>query len=58
MRIYLDQIPEGVDTSEYPADTEFVMDDTRPQWDAMTGKVIRPERRPLIYPKEAWAERS
>lgn len=52
MKIFFDQIPEGVDMSEYPEGTIFVLDDSRPKRDPVTFEVIRPEKRPLIYPED------
>ena len=52
MKIYFDQIPEDVDVSEYPEGTEFVLDDSKPKMDPVTLEPIRPEKRPLIYPKD------
>lgn len=55
MKIYTDQIPEGIGCEEYPEGTEFILDDTRPQRDPVSFQLIRPPKRPLIYPAEAWA---
>lgn len=52
MEIYFDQIPEGYSPQDYPAGTIFVLDDTRPKRDPVTFKVIRPEKRPLVYPED------
>lgn len=54
--IYIDQVPEECEWEAYPPDTLFVHDDSRPKRDPVTFQLIRPERRPLIYPEEAWAE--
>lgn len=52
MKLYFDQIPEGVDTSDYPEGTLFVLDDTRPKRDPVTFKLIREPKRKLIYPED------
>ena len=52
MKIYFEQIPEGVNEEDYPEGTEFVMDDTRPIRDSETNKLIAKERRPLLFPYE------
>lgn len=57
MRLYFEQIPEGVDISEYPEETEFVLDDSRPKRDLETGRLIPRARRPLVYPHEITARK-
>lgn len=52
MRIYFDQIPEGYSTQDYPENVRFVLDDTRPERDPVTFEIIRPPKRPLIYPED------
>lgn len=52
MKIYFDQIPEEVDISDYPEGTVFVLDDSKPKRDPVTFELIRPPKRPLIYPKD------
>ena len=52
MRIYLDQIPEGLSTQDYPEETEFILDDTRPERDPVTLKLIPRAKRELIYPED------
>lgn len=55
MKLYIDQIPEGISWEEYPKGTEFILDDTRPRRDPVSFQLIRPPKRPLITPAEAWA---
>ena len=52
MKVYFEQIPEGVSASDYPDGTVFVFDDSRPKRDPVTLELIPPEKRPLIYPEE------
>ena len=52
MRVYFDQIPEGYSVQDYPENTTFVLDDTRPKMDPVTLELILPEKRPLIYPED------
>lgn len=52
MEIYLDQIPEGVDVSDYPEGTWFILDDSPLQRDPVTFQLIKRPRRPLIYPED------
>lgn len=53
MKIYLEQIPEGVALEDYPKGTEFVcIDDSRPERDPVTHRLIPREKRPLIYPSD------
>ena len=54
MRIFFEQIPEGAEPGDYPPDTIFVLDDTRPKRDPVTFKIIIPEPRPKVSPKQAW----
>lgn len=52
MKIYLDQIPDGVSLGEYPPDTEFILDDETPKRDPITNRIIWPKRS-HITPEEA-----
>lgn len=53
MKIYLEQIPEGVKPEDYPEGTEFVcIDDSRLERDPATNRLIPREHRPLIYPSD------
>lgn len=51
MKIYFDQIPEGVDIRDYPSDTVFVLDDSKPKRDPVTYRLIRGPERPMLYPE-------
>lgn len=52
MRIYVDQVPEGVSFDDYPVDTEFVFDEPVRQRDPVTLKLLPREKRPLVYPED------
>jgi len=52
MRVYFDQIPKGYSIQDYPKDTKFVLDDSKPKRDPVTFKLIPPKKRPLIYPDD------
>ena len=52
MQIYFDQIPDGYSPQDYPENTTFVLDDALPERDPVTFKLIRPPKRPLIYPED------
>lgn len=52
MRVYFDQIPEGYSTQDYPENTQFVLDDSKPKRDPVTFQLLPPEKRPLIYPED------
>ena len=52
MKLYFGQIPAGADVSDYPPDTIFVLDDSRPKRDPVTFQLIRPPKRELIYPED------
>ena len=56
MELYFEQIPENVDFSEYPPDTLFVLDDSRPPRDPITFKRILPPPKPIVTPEQAWEE--
>ena len=52
MELYFGQIPAGADVSDYPPDTIFILDDSRPKRDPVTLQLIRPPKRELIYPED------
>lgn len=52
MKIYMDQVPEGVSFDEYPEGTEFVFDEAERKRDPVTHELIPRERRKLIYPTD------
>ena len=52
MRIYFEQIPAGAVVSDYPPDTIFILDDSRPKRNPVTFQLIRPPKRELIYPED------
>ena len=52
MKIYLDQIPDGITVDDYPEGTEFVLDDSRFERDPVTHKLILKEKRPLVFPSD------
>ena len=52
LRIYFDQIPDGTKFYDYPEDTVFVLDDTRPMRDPVTFQLIRSPAREMIYPED------
>ena len=58
MEIYFDQIPEDVDIGDYPEDTVIIWEHRRLQRDPVTFKLIRPPKRPLIYPEDCWREKA
>ena len=55
MDIYFEQIPEGASYEDYPPDTLFVLDDTRPKRDPQTWRLLPKEQRRIITPEEAWS---
>ena len=54
MKIYMEQIPNGVDVDQYPPDTEFAFDERQPTRDIETLELVYPPPRPYITPEEAW----
>ena len=52
LRIYFDQIPDGTKFYDYPEDTVFVLDDTRPMRDSVTFQLIHSPAREMIYPED------
>lgn len=53
MKIYLEQIPEECDISDYPEETEIVFVDDRPlKRDPKTFQLLPRERLPLVYPDD------
>lgn len=52
MKIYFDQIPEGVLPGDYPEGTEFVLDDAPMKRDPETFRLSRREKRPLVFPQD------
>ena len=52
MKLYFDQIPNGSSTEDYPPNTRFILDDTRPKRDPVTFKLIRKLKREFIYPED------
>lgn len=52
MKLYFEQIPAGAVVSDYPPDTIFILDDSRPKRDPVTFQLICPPKRELIYPKD------
>lgn len=51
MKLYFDQIPEGVSPADYPEGTEFVVDDAMER-DPVTFQLILRTKRPLIFPQD------
>ena len=52
MELYFGQIPAGADVSDYPPDTIFILDDSRPKRDPVTFQLICAPKRELIYPED------
>lgn len=52
MKLYFEQIPAGAVISDYPPDTIFILDDSRPKRDPVTFQLICPPKRELIYPED------
>ena len=52
MKLYFEQIPAGAVVSDYPPDTIFILDDSRPKRDPVTFQLIRPPKKKLIYPED------
>lgn len=51
MRIYMDQVPDGVSFEDYPPGTEFILDDAPLKRDPETFQIVR-EKRTLVYPEQ------
>ena len=52
MKIYMEQIPEGISCSKYPADTIFIFEEKPLVRDPITFNLIPPKRRPSITPED------
>ena len=52
MKVYIDQIPEGVSIDDYPEGTEFVLDDAPLERDPETYQLIPRKKKPLIFPHD------
>ena len=52
MKVYMDQVPEGISFEEYPEGTDFVFDERPLLRDPVTHRLIPKEKRPLIYPED------
>ena len=50
MKLYFDQIPEGVSPADYPEGTEFVVDDAPMKRDPVTFQLIPRTKRPVVFP--------
>ena len=51
MNIYIEQIPDTVNLENYTDDTEFILDDSRPERDPVTFQLMR-KKRVLIWPED------
>ena len=57
MIIHIEQIPAECDLKDYPPGTEFIFIDDKPlKRDPATFRLIPHEKKPLIYPEDAWKE--
>lgn len=52
MKIYMEQIPEGISWNEYPDDTIFIFEEKPSVRDSVTFQLIPPQRRPSITPED------
>lgn len=52
IEVFLEQIPEGYTTSDYPKETVFVLDDSKPKRDPATFQLLRSEARPKVFPED------
>ena len=50
--VNIGQIPEGVDTDDYPDGTIFVWSEGKPKRDPITHLILRPEPMDLIWPED------
>lgn len=51
MDIYMEQVPESISYSDYPSGTQFVLDDSKPERDPITFRILH-KNRPLVWPED------